>query len=131
MRIFHAIFFTVVSAKDSRTPLQLDLYLHKHLGWTQWTQWSQCREVSCGQAFSTRIRFCQADNKRSCKGESVSKLSCPGKVMPPCDCYRYEPGEASYGGDVSVTTSGKICQPWSFQYPHRNEFTYMYPNIIP
>ena len=53
-------------------------------------------------------------------GEAVEKLNCLGKTLPPCDCYEFKPDKASYFGTISKTVSGRVCQPWSFQYPHRH-----------
>ena len=39
---------------EIRTPLQIDLFLSRHLGWTQWSNWKPC-EAGLAKIFKSLI----------------------------------------------------------------------------
>ena len=113
--------FTCVGAEF--TPLQIDLFLSRHVGWSQWSAWKPCETVKCGKATTSRIRLCRTKYSELCPGKSIEELDCPNtKELAPCHCFKpnEQPG---YLGSESRTVSGRICQPWSFQFPHKHNRT--------
>ncbi|XP_048254631.1 uncharacterized protein LOC125381604 [Haliotis rufescens] len=78
-------------------------------------------EYGCGRQAGREYKYVTGTTEAKCDHKGWWTL--PALLCAPVGCYLEHWGRAEYAGNVSITVSGRTCQPWTADTPHvRNKF---------